>query len=133
MSEKQRFAVRESVEIWDERSGSLLAHAVSGDRALMIANALNATYGRSAEPRPQESAPSAKQYYIRSFDDRDGSGAKHFVNCKTPDGISFNVAVFDNLGDALKERDRLNAEAKAALTRAEVRLDAAGEGAPAAH
>ncbi len=56
MSEKQRFAVRESVEIWDERKGSIWATAVNADRAQLIAEALNAAYVRPAEPKPQESA-----------------------------------------------------------------------------
>jgi hypothetical protein len=77
-----------------------------------------------AKAKPQESAPLAKQYYIRSVDDLDGSRAKHYLNCKTPDGISFNVTVFDSLADARKERDRLNAEAKAALQPAADPVDA---------
>jgi hypothetical protein len=185
VSEKQRFAVRESVEIWDERKGSMWATAVNSDRAQLIAEALNAAYVRQTEPKPQESAtstyhvygshdlvnqtvcykvrrkdaegveylvaqfdnflaaikerdrlnaeakakpqesaPLAKQYYIRSVDDLDGSRAKHYLNCKTPDGISFNVTVFDSLADARKERDRLNAEAKAALQPAADPVDA---------
>jgi Protein of unknwon function (DUF3310) len=56
VSEKQRFAVRESVEIWDERSGSMLATAVSGDRAILIVAALNATYDPPAQPKPMQSA-----------------------------------------------------------------------------
>ncbi len=109
MSDTKVFAVRESVEIWDERKGSMWATAVNADRAQLIADALNAAYVRQTEPKPQATEPAAKQYYIRSFDDRDGNGAKHFLNCKTPDGISFNVATFDNREDAEKERDRLSA------------------------
>jgi hypothetical protein len=56
VSEKQRFAVRESVEIWDERKGNMWATAVNADRAHLIAEALNAAYVRQTEPKPQPAA-----------------------------------------------------------------------------
>ena len=111
MSEKQRFAVRESVEIWDERSGSLLATAVSGDRAILIVAALNAAYDRQAEPKPQASASST--YHVYGSHDLVNQTVCYKVRRKDAEGVEYLVAQFDNFLAAIKERDRLNAEAKA--------------------
>ncbi len=122
MSEKQRFAVRESVEIWDERSGSLLAHAVSGDRAILIVAALNAAYVRQTEPKPQDSATST--YHVYGSHDLVNQTVCYKVRRKDAEGVEYLVAQFDNFLAAIKERDRLNAEAKAALQPAADPVDA---------
>lgn len=109
MSEKQRFAVRESVEIWDERKGSMWATAVNADRAQLIAEALNAAYVRQTEPKPQEFPPVVKRYYVVAVDDASTKRRKYCINCETSLGTTGHVATFDSLADAEKERDRLNA------------------------
>jgi hypothetical protein len=111
VSEKQRFAVRESVEIWDERSGSLLAHAVSGDRAILIVAALNAAYDRPAEPKPQESATST--YHVYGSHDLVNQTLCYKVRRRDAEGVDYLVATFDDIDAAIKERDRLNVQAKA--------------------
>lgn len=112
MSETQRFAVRESVEIWDERKSSLWATAVNSDRAQLIAEALNAAYVRQTEPKPQESATST--YHVYGSHDLVNQTVCYKVRRKDAEGVEYLVAQFDNFLAAIKERDRLNAEAKAA-------------------
>ena len=92
MSEKKRFSVRDLLEIYDNESGNMIATAVSRNRAIMIAAALNTAYG-----------PPADQY--RVFWHSYGDSGLGVYRVMSPIRI---VATCEDVNDANQICDRLN-------------------------
>jgi hypothetical protein len=107
VSEKQRFAVRDLLEIFDNETGTIIATAVSRNRAIMISAALNAAYCPAVELEPQPAVAdvvyAADQYRVvrHSYGDS-GLGVYRVMS---PSRI---VATCENVSDARQICDRLN-------------------------
>lgn len=136
MSEKLKFMVRNDVEVHRVDNGQQWCTAVSEAGALVISLALNAYYAKndpSTEgPRAESQTQPATSpfrgcvgayrvwgpapddaYHVYGLLDLVNQTVCYKVRRRDAEGVEYLVATFDTVDAAIKERDRLNAEAKA--------------------